>query len=92
MSVKIENWSTCTRKRTPYESPEIHGMGLHGNIYGHPLHDDGKIVTTSRIVGKRSGLVVTKSGSEYELGKIDAEYDKQFPNALNRLMETLPEV
>ena len=48
-------------------------------------------ITTSRIVGKTSdNKVITKSGSVYELGVVLPDYEQHFPNARDRLLNTLP--
>ena len=96
MKSQLKNWSYGTSyKITPYTAPEMVVTQLQGNVYGHPnpkRHPDGKIIVTSAIKGKRNGCVVTHSGSEYELVDVDPQYEKEFPNAYERLMKTLPEV
>ena len=56
---------------------------------GHPAHADGKAITTSRLIGRKDRLVVTRSGSEYELGEPDPAYESKFPNARERLLAGL---
>lgn len=75
--MKLENWelfSDCGA----YTAPEEWHYHLSGNVYGHPSFEDGLLVTTSRIVGTDVDrkVVLTKSGSEYELGDISAEYQE----------------
>jgi hypothetical protein len=67
---------------------------LEGNVYGHPngKHHDGKFIITSKLIGKRNNLVVTQSGSEYELGEVDSNYEKAFPNAKELLFSQLKDV
>ncbi len=55
-------------------------------MYGHPNHDDGKEVSTSRIINVDDGLVFTKSGSVYELGSVDPDYELEYPGARKRLL------
>lgn len=90
--MKLENWSKGAVPSSPFQAPELWVPRLAGNVYGHPNFEDGTAVTTSRIVGKRDGKVITGSGSEYELGEVDAEYENLYPDAFNRLMNTLDEL
>jgi hypothetical protein len=94
MKIQLKNWSFTIRGSDPYKAPEQCIPVLQGNVYGHsnPKHHDGKFITTSKLVGKRNGLVVTQSGSEYELGDVDPNYDKLYPNAKERLFAQLKEV
>lgn len=39
----------------------------------------GESLLSSVIVGKHNGKVITKSGSEYELGIVNEEYEAAFP-------------
>lgn len=90
MPYKLENWSFVTPNI--YRAPELGGQIFHGNVYGHPHFPDGSSINTSEIVGRKGQLFQTYSGSLYELGKVDAEYEKQFPEALNRLMKSVKEI
>lgn len=90
--MKLENWAIVALPSDPYEAPELWRQSIYGDVYDNPRFDDGTRVTTSRIVGKRNGNVVTKSGSEYELGQVSAQYEEQYPDAFNRLMNSLDEV
>lgn len=94
MNIQLKNWSHCIRGADQYTPPELMVSVLSGNVYNHPnpRHVDGKEITTSPIVGKRNGLVVTKSGSEYELLDVDPEYERLFPNARERFFNTLQDV
>lgn len=88
--MRMENWAIVS---DPYQAPEISGQYLRGNIYNsvNPRHEDGDGITTSRIVGKTSdNKVITKSGSVYELGVVLPDYEQHFPNARDRLLNTLP--
>jgi hypothetical protein len=92
MPVRIENWSIVTPPGSDgYTDPAACGISLRGVISGHAKHADGKTARTSRIRGKRRGMVVT-SKTEYELGAVDPQYEAVMPNAKNRLMNTLPEL
>lgn len=76
--VLIENWEILDG-RDPYTAPEVTKLNIRGCVYGHPRHDDGTTVRTSRIVtvGKfREGdLVETRSGTLYRLGSMRPEYE-----------------
>jgi len=91
---KLENWGVVIVGASPYTAPELMKMCLHGNVYGHESNrfSDGEAVRTSSIRGKRGTCVVTRSGSIYELGAVANEYENQFPDAKNRLLESLEEV
>jgi hypothetical protein len=92
MSIIMECWSFVARSSDPWTAPEVHGFGLHGNVHGHPRHLDGKEVTTSRIVGRRGNVFVTMSGSEYVLVTVDPRYEKQYPNAPERMLKAVNEL
>jgi hypothetical protein len=93
-SMKLENWSFTAKGDDGYKAPEQLIPCLQGNVFGHsnPKHHDGKFIVTSKLIGKRNGHVVTQSGSEYELGDVDPNYEKAFPNARARLMVQLKDV
>lgn len=61
--VRIENWIVTLDNR------------LEGYVYGHPRIQDGHRASTSLIQGKRNGYVVTLSGTEYELGIPDGDFN-----------------
>ena len=79
--MKIENWSIVVLNCDPYQPPETQISGISGQVYNHPTYKDGKHITTSKIEDFKDGCVVTRSGSIYELGKIDPLYAKVYPNA-----------
>jgi hypothetical protein len=94
MNTQLKNWSFGV-SGDAYTPPEMMEPRLSGKVYNHPnptRHYDGKEIVTSRIVGKRKGLVVTQSGSEYELLDVDPEYEKLYPNAKERLINQLKEI
>lgn len=45
------------------------GLRYRGLVWDHPTIKDGTLVTTSQIVEQRDGVVVTRSGSVYRLGR-----------------------
>ena len=95
MKSQLKNWSFGAVGVTSYTPPEMIAPRLQGDVYNHPKskrHYDGKSIITSRVIGKRNGLVVTQSGSEYELLDADPNYEKEFPGAKDRLFKQLAEV
>lgn len=92
MSVRIDNWSVCVPGADPYTPPELIRQCLQGNVFGDARREDGHLVCTSPIVGKKGERVATRSGSCYELGSIDPAYEAVHPNARQRLLDSLPEV
>lgn len=90
--LRLECWSFQTLALNDfYTPPELLIPVLHGNVHGHPNHENGKVVTTSRVIGRVGELVQTQSGSLYELGAVDPVYEGKFPNARIRLLQTLKE-
>lgn len=88
--MKIENWSVVNVTLSPYSAPETGQPSLQGMVFGHPRFVDVTHITTSMIVGKnQENEILTKSGSAYVLGEIDPNYEKQFPDAKNRLLGSL---
>jgi len=90
MKTKITNWSITYRPNIDaYTAPELITMHLQGKV-------DGEQRLTSAIIGKRSVdedvSIVTEDETHYLLGQVDPEYEKQFPNALLRVLATLPEI
>jgi len=86
---RLEEWALVVK--SPYSSPEM-GMSFQGLVYGHPRFKDGHPVTTSPIVSFDGESFLTHSGSRYILGEVSSEYEKMFPNALNRVMESIGKI
>lgn len=91
--VRIENWKVVVRGDS-YIAPELMDQCLHGNVFGHPKKPDGSEVTTSAIVGwdANTRTVITKSGTHYLCGEIDPEYEKVYPDARQRMVNSLTRV
>ena len=82
--MKLENWALMVNFFTyPVDRTRVN---LCGEVYGHPTRLDGTTIFTSSIVDIKNNLVVTKSGSRYELGKPEAKYEAAFPNAKERVL------
>jgi hypothetical protein len=89
-SVKIDDWALCIDNSDPFRAPELRCFYLYGVIYGHPRFEDGERVSTSAIqsVNKKDGTVTTYSGNVYILGEPSAQYESEYPNAKQRLLDT----
>ena len=87
--IRMENWSIVQLGVDPYQPPEVQPQGLNGNVFGHPRFPDGEQVTTTAIVSGATCdgriTVRTRSGSEYELGDVSADYEGLFPGARERV-------
>lgn len=88
--MKLENWALTPTDRNPYLAPELQSMVLIGEVYGHPRFEEGHHISTSTIVGKRGEVILTRSGSEYELGEPHPDYEAAFPNAKQRALSSIP--
>ena len=85
--MRLENWAVVIKD--PYVAPELQTPCLAGEVYGSEKFADGTSITTSGIVGAEgNNTILTHSGSRYELGGIDPEYGKRFPEAKVHLIET----
>jgi len=84
--IRIENWAIVTDP-DPYVAPELRKHRLCGNVYNYPGREDGQEVTTSSIrdVDKNRGVVICGS-REYLLGEPNSDYEKEFPNAKERIL------
>src|SRR5262245_6477955 len=87
--MKVERWSLVSRMEYGFQPPDSKANCVQGFVTGHPLHADGKPITTSRVVGRKDDRVVTRSGSEYELGEPEPAYESQYPNAKERFLGSL---
>lgn len=83
MAIRIEDWHVSGN---PYAAPEVRTLHLSGKIYGHQDFPNGSNVSTSAIDGSENGLIKTKSGSLYEIGSVNPDYEAKFPNAKARLL------
>jgi hypothetical protein len=91
--LRIEQWCVTPLARSPYTPPECEPHGLNGAVYGHPNFEDGEFVTTTEAVALRmdgeQAIVTTRSGREYLLGQVDPNYERAYPDARNRLINSL---
>ena len=89
MNTKLEHWSLRSRPLGRVQPPEEDGVCLLGFVVGHPRHSDGKEVLTSPVMHYGANRIVTKSGSEYELGLVDPSYERCYPGSRQRLLTRL---
>ena len=66
---------------------------LSGKVQNHPRFEKDKFVRTSRIVvrNKKEKYIETYSGNKYKLGKVNEDYEKQYPNVLERIFNIIEE-
>lgn len=89
--ILIANWMIVCRPSNPWSPPESSFQCLAGYALNHPRHQSGKTVTTSAIKARRGEMILTTSGSLYQLGQAHSDYENRFPNARQRLLAALPE-
>ena len=82
----LSNWAVAMDDRNPFQAPELRDQCLAGQ------RENGSHCLTTGIVGKSNGCVITRSGSHYKLLDVDQNYEKQYPGAFDRLMNSLPTV
>jgi hypothetical protein len=90
--MKLDCWCLISRALPSLPPPEQERCCLHGYVTGHPRCGDGKEITTSLVVSRTGDKVLTKSGSEYELGNVNAAYEALYPDARERLLACLSSV
>lgn len=76
-TVRLENWSIVM----------VPGVGprLSGTVYGHPRLKDGeKIVVSSILERNRDNNTVQTMNTLYVLGHVDPEWDRLYPDSVNR--------
>lgn len=88
MQTKIDKWAVVTHWDL-YMAPELCQRCLTGIVTGHRKFNDGETVTTSAISHREGDIIVTASGSRYELGDVAMEYEARFPDAKTRLLGSL---
>lgn len=87
-TIQIEDWGVVDlESHNVYTPPEYRAHGLYGKVFGHPNFPDKCAVTSSAIVGRdiKNLTITTASGRIYKLGKPAEEYERLYPNALQRI-------
>ena len=73
--IRLENWSIVNSKDNPFLAPELRRRSLHGNVYGHPVFEDGKSIKTSPLIEIDLEKNVAKTqNTEYVLGEVSTPY------------------
>lgn len=81
--MRLENWSLACAEEGGLVLPEDFKSGEYciiGEIYDRPGWEDGRCIKTSNIMEFTESKAVTRSGSIYELGTINKDYQR-FINA-----------
>ena len=87
VKLKINNWCV-TAQADAYTPPEGIRECLGGEVVNHPKYPNQvKSLLTSAIVGYEDGCIKVASGHLYELGTVDPDYEKAYPNAYQRLID-----
>lgn len=89
--VRINNWRVETKIESAYHAPEQGISVLGGDLVNHPVCGNMNGITTSRILGKKDGFIVTKN-TIYELGDVDPQYEELYPQSKERLFSSLEEI
>jgi len=65
----LREWSVVFTHETEdvYKPPEAYSRSVAGKVYDNPKFQDGTEVVTSRIHKVQGRIVITRSGSVYEL-------------------------
>ena len=72
---RLENWSVVsTQTNESYIAPEHRNRHLVGEVFDHPTFWNGKEIETSSIQLAEGKVVVTRSGTRYELGSPSPDY------------------
>jgi len=83
--IKLENWALGMLDSSGR-------LAFCGEVFNHPRFRDGDKITTSIIVGYDGSYFHTSSGSLYELGKVNDDYENQYPDAFNRVLKNCPRI
>jgi hypothetical protein len=87
--VVLNDWVIVCLDTNPYLPPEARMPALNGCVFGHTRFVDGIRVTTSPIKSRIGDVIETESGTVYALGSVDPDYEKQHPNARERVLNSV---
>jgi len=74
-TARLENWSMKLIPATPYTPPELAEGCLVGDVYGHPIKEDGQTIVTSKVQEWRmKDNEVETTYTVYEMGIPDPGY------------------
>lgn len=90
MNPIINNW--CVTGQNPYKAPEAQSKCIGGMVTGSGVFDDGSTIITSAIKSATQGengvvSITTGSGSVYDLGSVDPDYEARYQGATERLLK-----
>jgi hypothetical protein len=79
----------CIAVSEPHHPPEY--AKLYGKVFGHPNYEDGEGIFPSVPIAfdEESRVFTGYSGRQYKLESIDPGYEKEFPNALDRICDRI---
>ena len=87
--MRLEKWGIIYGSMlNGYQAPELQTYKISGIVYGHSYFEDGTLIATSSIMKIKDGVAFTRTGSQYKLGKVDAEYLELYPDAEKLLVGT----
>ena len=86
---KLCGWGVIESSRSPYDPPEMTCIILNGNVRSHRRFRDGENINTSCILGKTVDGCIRTVNTTYELGLPSDEYEKLYPDAKSRLLNSL---
>ena len=85
--MRLEYWSVIFAPEDVYLHPTMQRKILHGMVYGSQNFSDGTWINTTELIAVDTDHVAaTMSGSKYILGNVDPLYERDFPNAYERLV------
>ena len=85
-TILLNNWCIIDDEEK-YTSPQNYFLRFIGISFGHPAFEDGTAIKTGRIISYKNGVFTTGSGSQYILGKVNDEYEINYPHAYSQLVE-----
>lgn len=88
MAIRLENWSVVSFGNG-YNAPEQLTVHFKGNAYGHPNFKDDEPIVTTRITSCKDNIFKSFSGRSYVLGEVDPDFEKLYPNALERVLNSV---
>jgi len=92
----LDDWAALyCPTNTKYTPPEHFRFRLTGKATGHPEFKNGSTVTSSPVISVIRDIdddqvvIGVQSGRFYRLGSINADYERAFPDARNRLIDAI---
>lgn len=76
--IRIEEWGIIGNGVCSPEEPRVKVLGIT---------DCGDILTSCVEHVAKDGVILTASGSNYQLGRVNKGYENMYPDALNRFIK-----